>query len=287
MNDPQTTVPNSRPSFYQVLSLDVVLGAVCVGIFGIRILGARPHLIWWIILPLTVWAVYSFDHLVDGFKKKGNSTIYRHKFHYRKRKVLVPLVFISGLTAAVLSFVFLNRQIIIYGLGLSIFVLFYFILVSFHDRLKIRYIQKEFFIMFVYISGILLAPVIWADKPLNTGHYFIFTVLAALAWSESVMISFYDFSKDETDHLKSFTTVYGKRNTQNTITVLLFLLIFLLVAGLFFFSRGIILFGLIIELMMASTLLALVRFPGFFSKNGLFRWFGEAVFLLPALILLY
>jgi len=282
----KVTQENFRKSgqpYYQVLSLDVVLGAMSVGIFAVKMLSVHPLKIWWIILLLAVWSVYTLDHLVDGFKKKGESKIYRHKFHFENRRIIIPLVIISGATAVILSFLFLESQIIIYGVSLSLFVLFYFILVSFQEKLKIRYIQKEFFIMFVYISGILLAPFAWANKSLDTGQYFIFFILAALAWIESVMISYYDFNQDETDHLKSFTVVYGKTNTKNILTILLFSLIFLLITGLFFFDQGIFIFGLIIELVMALILLALIRFPEFFSRSGLFRWVGEAVFLLPAL----
>ena len=78
MNQINTKSPQP---LYQILSLDVVLGAVSVGVFATQLLQVKANPYWWIILAVAVWVIYTFDHLVDGFKKKGESTIYRHRFH--------------------------------------------------------------------------------------------------------------------------------------------------------------------------------------------------------------
>lgn len=288
MRDPESKVRNDADQpIYQVLSLDVVLGALSVGAFAVKILGVTPHSAWWFVLPLAVWSVYTFDHLVDGYKKKGRSNIYRHLFHYKNRKILVPLVIITGAVALVLSLLMLDRTIVVYGIGLSLFVLFYFFLVMFQERLRINYIQKELFIMAVYITGILLAPFAWRNNQLTTDEYLVFFILAGLAWSESVMISYYDQDQDKTDHLKSFTVVYGHKNTRISLTILLGFMIFLSVTGIIYFSFSISSVGLVIELIMAVLLLILVRYSSVFHKSNLFRWIGEAIFLLPAFILFF
>jgi len=277
----------NKQSFYQLLSLDVVLGATSVGFYAVIILGVNPQPIWWVILATAVWSVYTFDHLVDGFKKKGESTIYRHKFHYKHRKVLIPLVLVSGATSLVLSILILDRQIVFYGLGLSVFVLFYFMLVFFQEKLQIRYIQKEIFITFVYITGILLAPVTWYSNSLPIEYYLIFFILAALAWTESVLISFYDYNQDEKDHLKSFTIVYGRKKTKRILITLMTIVILLLLILLLVFNENLIRSAMIIELVMAILLLTLVSFYDFFSKSNCYRWIGEAIFLLPVTIILF
>jgi hypothetical protein len=287
MADYKTKETRPNHTLFQVLSFDVVLGALSVAIFAVTILKVDAQPVWWVILALAVWSVYTFDHLVDGFKKKGESSIYRHKFHYKYRRVLVPLVLVSGASAVVLSFLMLDRKIVIYGLELSIFVLLYFILVFFQEKLQVKYIQKELFITFVYISGIILAPVTWYSDTFLIGHYFIFFILAALAWTESVMISFFDFSQDEKDHLKSFTVVYGKKKTRQILMSLMSAVIILIMILLFVLSENLIRDAIIIELVMALLLLTLVSFPAFFSKSNRFRWIGESIFLLPALIILF
>jgi len=276
-----------KQSLYQVLSLDVVLGSLSVGLFAIIILGVDPNSVWWIVLPLAVWSIYTFDHLVDGFKKKGQSHIYRHRFHYHNRKILFPLIIILGSAAISLSFIFLDEQIIFFGLGLSVFVIFYFILVSFQDKLKIRYIQKEFFIAVVYILGILLAPLVWHQQQLSFPQNFVFSILFVLAWAESVIISYHDFNLDKADGLKSFSIFHGLKKTRIILTILFCAVAIILIAGLVLFDDKVIVGALIIELLMNLILLALIYFPDFFSKAHHFRWVGETVFLFPALIVFF
>ena len=158
-----TVVPINKPgqSLFQILSFDVVFGALAVGLFTIRILEVKAIPAWWIILPFAVWSVYTLDHLIDGYAKKGHNKIYRHHFHYKFRKVLIPFVIIAAAISIVLSLIYLQQKIIIYGLLLSGFVVFYFVLVYFQDRLNLKYIHKEAFIAIVYLTGILLAPMLW------------------------------------------------------------------------------------------------------------------------------
>ena len=107
--------PNTHPkqSIYQVLSLDVVLGSLAVGMFAVKLLDVNPVLAWWFILPCAVWVVYTLDHLVDGFKRKGASSIYRHRFHYQNRWIIIALILIIGATTFVASILYLDQQILI------------------------------------------------------------------------------------------------------------------------------------------------------------------------------
>ena len=97
----------AKQSIFQILSLDVILGSIAVGIFATAVLKVQPNPWWWIILPVSVWVVYTLDHLIDGFKKRDESTIYRHRFHYKYRNILGMLVVLFGLTAVILSIIFL------------------------------------------------------------------------------------------------------------------------------------------------------------------------------------
>ena len=57
---------------FQAFSLDVVIGALAVGLFAIKLLLVRPNPWWWLVLALSVWVVYTADHLIDGFQQKQN-----------------------------------------------------------------------------------------------------------------------------------------------------------------------------------------------------------------------
>lgn len=279
--------PEINQPLYQVLSFDVVLGALSVGLFAVTILDINPIPAWWIILPLAVWTIYTFDHLIDGFKKKGDSNIYRHRFHYRYRKILTLMVVILGAVAVTLSFIYLERQILLLGLGLSLLVVFYLVLVFCQENLRIRYIQKEMFIAVVYVVGIFLAPLFWGKDHHSLFHYFIVGILFLLAWTESVMISFYDYKFDKADGLKSFTQINGQKKTQKYLLSTHLIIAVLLLISLVIADDKIIIVGIIIELTMNSILFALILYPVFFSKSGRFRWIGETVFLLPGFIVLF
>lgn len=281
------TLENQKQFLFQVLSLDIVLGSLSVGLFAITVLGVDANPVWWVVLPFAVWSVYTFDHLADGIMNKGQSHIYRHRFHYENRKILFPFVLGSGLVAVVLSFLFLDKQIMIFGFGLSVFVILYFLLVSLQNKLKIRYIQKEFFIALVYVSGILLAPLVWHQASLSFPQYFVFGILLALAWAESVIISYYDYNLDKADGFKSFSISYGLKRTRVILVILHCSVAVSLITGLFLFDDQVIAGAQIIELLMNLILFALIYFPVFFSKAHYFRWIGESVFILSALIIFF
>jgi 4-hydroxybenzoate polyprenyltransferase len=285
--------PDSKPnieqkqSYYQLLSLDILIGALAVGLFAIRIFNVRANPVWWGVLPLAVWTVYTLDHLIDGYKRKGESTIYRHYFHYKNRNILIPSIAVSSTVAVVLSFLFFEKQILVYGSFLSGFVVLYFLLVYFHEKLKIKYIHKEVFIAFVYVTGIVLAPFTWFNRPLHFEYIFIFGILLSLVWAESVIVSFYDYNKDKADRLASFSIVYGLKKTRTTLIVIHSALTVSLFVSLFFCNNKVMLGAIIILSVMNLILLGLIYYPDAFANNNLFRWIGESVFILPAFIVFF
>jgi len=256
-------------------------------LFTIRILEVKANPAWWFILPLAVWSIYTLDHLLDGVAKKGQSTIYRHYFHYKYRKVLILAVLVTATISIFLSLLFLEKQIFIKGLLLSGFVVFYFVLVYFQDRLKIKYIHKEAFIAIVYLTGILLAPMVWLKGVLQFQYLLIFGILLVLVWTESVMVSFYDYYHDKSDQLNSFTLVYGIERTRKILIIVHLTLAIILFLTVLVCNNKVMLGAVIIESVMNFCLLALIFFPKTLAENNLFRWIGESVFLLPVFIVLF
>lgn len=270
---------------FQVLSLDVVLGALCVGIFAIKLLNVAPEPAWFLVLPGAVWSVYTLDHLLDGWKRKGKSQIYRHQYHYKNRKAFIfSLLAVSCVTIG-LTFTFLDKNIRIWGIYLSLIVFGYFALHYFSGKKTRSYYQKELLIAAVYISGIFLAPLVWYSGQPDTELVVIIAILFLLAWTESNIISFYDFELDSADKLDSFATTYGKSGTRTFLIILLSCIIILLFFWLLAGQETLIRSAIIILQTMSILLLLLILFPDYFSHKCLFRWIGEGVFVLPALIL--
>jgi 4-hydroxybenzoate polyprenyltransferase len=181
----------------------------------------------------------------------------------------------------------MEKPIFISGIILSVFVIIYFILVYFQEKLRIKYIHKEVFIAFVYVTGILLAPVVWYNEPLIYQHFLLFGILMLLVWTESVIISYYDFKEDKNDQLNSFTTTYGPERTRTNVISVQLILAVILFLSLLVCDVKVMLGAVIIESFMNFILLVIIYFHETFAKNNLFRWIGETVFMLPVLILFF
>lgn len=277
---------NQKQSLFQVLSLDVVLGSLAVGLFTTKLLDVEPNPWWWLILPISVWVVYTLDHLIDGFKRKGNSTIYRHNFHYQNRKIIIAMVMSLGIIAVVLAFFFLDTRIIKGGIGIGLIVLLYQVLNAVNKRSDNFFFQKEFFIAVVYVVGIFLAPSVWYDKPISGERLSIGLILIALVFAESVIISWFDYENDKADGLTSFTINFGKTQTRKFIRLFLAGIFLLNLFFIWYFHAQLLSF-LIIPLVMNAILFLLLTKPTLFQKNNLFRWVGESAFYLPALTIFF
>lgn len=280
----QNTFP--KQSLFQVLSLDVVLGSLAVGLFAIKLLDVEANSWWWLILPVSVWVVYTVDHLLDGFNLKGNSSIYRHNFHFQNRRIIITFMLVLGIAAIVLAFFFLDARIIKGGIGLGLIVLLYQGMNAANKRSDNFFFQKEFFIAVVYVVGIFLAPVVWHNMHLSGERLSIALILIALVFAESVIISWFDFEKDKKDGLTSFTVNFGKTQTRKFMRIFL-AGIFLLTLFFIWFFHFQLLFYLLILLVMNAILFFILTKPTLFQKNNLFRWVGESVFYLPALAIFF
>jgi len=276
-----------KQPLFQVLSLDITIGAMAVGLFAVKLLGVTANPVWWIVLALAVWTVYTADHLADGLKHKGEHTIYRHLFHYRYRKILFPLVLFTGLCAIALTFVLLETAIIKWGIVLSGFVLLYLLILFMPDKTKHRYYHKEIFIAFAYTSGIFLAPLVWYGQVPSYSKWLPVIVIFVLAWCETVMVSFFDYDLDKADGNTSFAVKYGKRKTRRILIVVLILTAFWLMVSVFFFEKIKNASPVLIEFVMLLLLLIIIYKPDYFIKNNFYRWLGEMTFWLPGFLIFF
>ena len=273
-------------NIYQILSLDVVLGTLALGYMATKLLDVIPNPYWWIILPLTVWVVYSLDHIIDSYKNKENAVILRHRFHYIFRKPIIITIVIAGLTSITLSIIFLEKQVVFYGLLLSLVIISYFLIIYFLKRNKSAFLQKELIIAFVYTTGIFLAPLVWyGDVPSYPILLVIFNIFI-LAWIEGILISWFDYDDDIKDGHTSFTVIIGKKNTHRFIIVIQVLLAILTKVSMLVVTTKIEFAALIITMVMNIILLIIILNPEKLYKNNYYRFIGESVFLIPVLIIL-
>lgn len=279
----------SHHSIYKIiqfLSIDVLAGSVAVMIFSVRLLNVSPTPIWWIILPAAVWSFYTIDHLIDGYKSKGTTSIKRHGFHYRNRFILVTLSAIAAVISLTLSVLYLDNRIILTGLIIGLIVVVYFLLVYLKKQQSV-FLQKELIIALVYVGGIWLAPLIWNGQFPDMSIISILLVFFVLAWAEGIMASYFDFEYDLKEGHSSFTVFFGPKNGRKFLILLHVAVFLIMLFGIGYSKSNLQLASLIILTIMNLCLLCIILFPHFFQQKERYRILGESIFLFPALIVLF
>lgn len=271
-----------------ILSLDVVVGSVLTGVFACKVLSVEINFWWLVIMALAVWVMYTADHLLDARRIKANSNIKRHRFHYHNMRIILPVWIAIAIACIVSSLIMLERDIIYMGILLGICILIYFGVVHFNKERRPFFLQKELFIALTYVLGIWLAPIVWYGKNPEGTMLMIIANLVLLAWAEGIMASWFELHEDTTDRHVSFTVLFGKKTSRRLICFLIILVIVFSITGIFMISNSpIIKIAFAIEFLMGTVMAILISYPGFFKKDGLYRYFGEAIFLMPGLILLF
>lgn len=267
---------------FQAFSLDVVAGALATGVFAVKTLQVQPNPWWWLVLGLSVWAIYAGDHLLDGYYRKQASTMFRHRMHYRFRYYFMAALILAAFTAIILVWLFMDIRVLIGGIALGAGVLIY-LLVVYVGRKNNYYFQKEFFISLFYVAGIWLAPVIWHGMPLSIPLIASMIIIIMLVWAEGLSMAYFEQTSDRGDGTQSFCTFYGSALTRNLSGALL-------ISGMLLSLMLIILVPVlkkefILLMVLSASLMLLLVFPSYFQKKRRYRLLGEFTFWLPFVLL--
>src|SRR5688572_14342140 len=128
--------------FYQhinILSLDVVGGAVVSALFFGTLLQVSVPIVSLVALGITVWIIYTVDHLGDAMIIPRIASTDRHRFHQKHFRAIVAVLFVA-IVADLVVIGFLSVSILQAGLLLGAIVLVYLVL---HRHLRFL---KEFFV---------------------------------------------------------------------------------------------------------------------------------------------
>jgi len=82
-----------------ILSLDIVAGAIICAIFFARVFNVIILPYGLVSLGLTVWVIYTADHLLDASKLRTAASTSRHRFHQKHFGALL----VAALLAAVVD----------------------------------------------------------------------------------------------------------------------------------------------------------------------------------------
>lgn len=257
------------------LSLDVAAGAVICAYYFSTISSVTLDPVSLCCLGLTVWIIYTADHLKDASRLKNEAATVRHKFHQQHFNSLFAAIIIAGIVVIVLL-LNLDKHTVMWGLKLSIFVLIYLVVNHFLSY------TKEIIGGLLYCLGVLLPAFSQMDSPgtlFSRAEVLIFSLLVVV---NLLLFSANELHEDKLDNHKSFALRFGKPITLIVVKSLISIIAIILLlswGSLSFQSR--VIFSLMMLVLMAVSL-----FPKTFERNDRYRYWGDLIFLFPAIVLL-
>ena len=257
-----------------ILSLDVAVGAVICAYYFSTISSVDLNPVALFCLGLSVWIIYTADHLKDASQIKNEASTLRHKFHQQHFKLLFISIIIAGILILILVFN-LDRHTVLWGLKLSVIVLIYLVINHYLS------FTKEIIGGILYCLGVLLPALSQLDSPWSLLGRYEVAIFSLLVIINLLLFSAHELSEDKQDDRKSFALRFGKSITLLVVKSLISLVAIILLISwshIDFHSR-------IILILMITVLLAVIIFPKTFERNDRYRYWGDLIFLFPALSL--
>jgi 4-hydroxybenzoate polyprenyltransferase len=259
---------------FNLLSLDVVTGAVISSLFFSKIFEVAPSYPSFISLGLTVWIIYTADRLLDIRDVKGEAASERHRFHQRNETKLKYWLVVVLIIDIVLIF-FMPVKIIKDGIFLSLVVVIYILL-----RRKLH-ISKELLVAALYTAGVVLPS--WPENQMRSTQYLIIFMFFLIALINLIVFSWYEKENDLLDRQASVATLVEETKIRYILTGL-FVITFSISFYLFFQSPYRFISWVLIA--MAAILLLIFTCKRFFARSDYYRLAGDAVFLFPIVYIL-
>lgn len=268
------------------LSLDIVLGALATSFFGSRLFASDPGLIWYITLALTVWLLYTGDHILDAFKHRKKIERELHYFMMKNRKTLVWSMGVVAVVNMLLIFNLLDQELMKYALFLAGLVLLFYAMRHVFRKNRLLSIPGEVFVLLLYLAGTWLGPAVAMEGGFEAGQGMIALIFMGVLLLNLGVISLYDMKLDSRMGISSLANLLGTKRTKNlllgtAISIYLICLLQFMVSDMDRYSQyALILSG------MTTILLLVVYYPSRFRKNDYFRLTADAVLYMGFLSLL-
>lgn len=264
--------------YIRILSLDIVAGAMASLCFAANVMEVELHRSYYIILGITVWLIYTADHLMDGARTKGKSLSETHNFFYRFQIPLV-LVFLILLILDFRLVVYrLDQRIVEFGMAPALATVFYLLLNRYYGQASRWFFIKELWISLIYTIAIWGGPVILAGDSMNTSQLLLASSFFLVISSNVLIYSIYERELDAREGTRSLVRDFGLTVSLNTSLLVLIISLLLSLIAYLFFDAGLIHWVLLT--IIPATLLLIIRFPYFFSENNRYGIMADLVIVL-------
>lgn len=266
--------------FLQLISIDVAIGSVILSISIAHVLGVWVPWQVFLALYLSVWMIYTFDHLLDARKVNGMPSMDRHVFHKENGLMLFYILLVTAMSSLSLLF-FIPSQILLFGAITAGVVGGYFILTWW---LKV-FVAKELLIAILYGIGVCLAPFALSEE-LSYLNIIILLEVILLAFTNLLLFSYFEEKNDRRDGYHSWVTIFGASRTVVYIRCVFIIgVLTALTSGFLFMEHPSILVFQGLLLVMWAMLIMIFSFKNHLVENERYRFFGDIIFMLPGLVL--
>lgn len=263
--------------YINILSIDIAIGAVVSAMFFAKLISANFFSYGKIALALTVWIIYTTDHLLDAKKVKGDASSERHRFHQLHFNALLICLIVATIVNA-LVVLYMRKSLLYYGVSLSIVVGLYLIVSRYLKMLK------EAFIAFIYTIGVMLPALSDREHMMDQYDLMLMFMFFLTAITNLLVFSWFDIDKDRIDGHHSFVTFFGREKTKWIIHGVFISGVLIGLYLVAFWSYDPLAVVIIISMML--ILLMILRYANVFGTEDRFRYLGDAVFFLPGIYLI-
>lgn len=259
-----------------ILSVDVSAGAVICALFFANIFHVAVGTPGLVVLGLTVWIIYSADHLLDARRIRAQAVTDRHRFYQQYFGAMLTVTAVVAVADATMI-LFLRPPVFHAGVVVGAAVAVYLIAQRYFGFLK------ELIGALLYTGGVVLPAFVFLDgSAITPDQWIVIVCFLLIAWTNLLVFSYFDRISDEEQGQVSFTTSLGARKTRILIRTLvaisILLCLYLMVRSLRMPS--------VVLLTMSVVLALLMRHRVYFGAHDRYRYVGDAVFLLPLFVFL-
>jgi hypothetical protein len=235
-----------------------------------------------IVLALVVFLIYTVDRLLDS-QKIGEPLTARHHFHQRHAPLLWRVVFGAAGLAFVLIW-FMPSSVVKFGIVLGGVCAVYLAAVF---RLPARHpamLLKEPLVALLYSAGVWGS--IWVQRPATSGVEITeFLMFTGIAFQNLLLFAVMEMQELTNQDMFSLASVWGTERCDTVLRWLTFLIVATGIALCFLTDDRFAQRSSLMLAIMSLVLYAIQRYPAYFLKNERYRWMGDGVFWLPALVL--
>ncbi|GAB3327147.1 hypothetical protein GCM10027429_00620 [Marivirga atlantica] len=272
---------NKLYQYIRAFSLDVVAGAAIsarwVGNYFKVDIPSEALLA----LSITVWLIYTLDHLLDARKVEPQKAFLRHVLHHKNAPLLFAMV---AMMSVVLIFTvqYLSTELFWQGMLLGAIVIGYLFFV--HLRKK-PYWGKEWFIAIVYASGICLPTQAYLGE-FSVDLLYFWLQFFFLASINLLIFNMFEYKSDKQFGFSSFATVKGHDYTRRVILVLFVLFVIGWSISFYVIKSSDFLDYQAMLIFMGSVLAMVLSKETILREEEWYRVIGDIVFVLPLIEIL-